>query len=136
MRKRVLVIDDDPKARDLVAAFLDSASYTVRGAEDGATGLRLAAAEPPDVVVLDVQMPGMDGYKVCQILRRGVQTRRIPIVMLTASDDLHLNREAYAAGAQACVPKPFRKEGLIAAIEAALSGMPREKPKPSDPPAR
>lgn len=136
MPKRVLVIDDDAQTRDLVAAFLGGAGYEVRGAEDGATGLRLAAAEPPDVVVLDVQMPGMDGYKVCQILRRGLQTRRIPIVMLTASDDPHLNREAYAAGAQACVPKPFRKEGLIAAIEAALSGMPHEKPKPSDPPAQ
>lgn len=136
MPRRVLVIDDDARARDLVAAFLGTAGYAVRGAEDGATGLRLAAAEPPDVVVLDLQMPGMGGYKVCRVLRRGVRTRRIPIVMLTASDDPHLNREAYAAGAQACVPKPFRKEGLIAAIEAALAGMPREKPRPSDPPAR
>ena len=132
----VLVIDDDAKTRDLVAAFLGGAGYEVRGAEDGAAGLRLAAAEPPDVVILDLQMPGMDGYKVCQVLRRGLRTKRIPIVMLTASDDPHLNREAYAAGAQACVPKPFRQEGLIAAIEVAVSGMPHEKPKLSDPPAQ
>lgn len=136
MAKRVLVIDDDAKTRDLVAAFLGGAGYEVHGAEDGAAGLRLAAAEPPEVVILDLQMPGMDGYKVCQVLRRGLRTKRIPIVMLTASDDPHLNREAYAAGAQACVPKPFRQEGLIAAIEVAVSGMSREKPKPSDPPAQ
>ncbi|MEK7205894.1 MAG: response regulator [candidate division NC10 bacterium] len=136
MAKRVLVIDDDAKTRDLVAAFLGGAGYEVRGAEDGAAGLRLAAAEPPDVVILDLQMPGMDGYKVCQVLRRGLRTKRIPIVMLTASDDPHLNREAYAAGAQACVPKPFRQEGLIAAIEVAVSGMPHEKPNLSDPPAQ
>ncbi len=88
------------------------------------------------MVLLDLQMPGMDGYKVCQVLRRGVRTRQIPVVVMTASDDPHLNREAYAAGAQACVPKPFRKEGLIAAVEAALSGMLHEKPKLSDPPAQ
>lgn len=128
MAKRVLVIDDDAKTRDLVAAFLGGAGYEVRGAEDGAAGLRLAAAEPPDIVVLELRMPGMDGYKVCRILRRGLRTRQVPVVMLTASDDPHLNREAYAAGAQACVPKPFRKEGLIAAIEAALTGMRHEQP--------
>lgn len=66
---------------------------------------------------LDLQMPGMDGYQVCEILR-----------MVTASDDPALNRKAYAAGAQACVPKPFRRDGLMAAIDAALAGMPRRGP--------
>jgi CheY-like chemotaxis protein len=121
----VLVIDDDSQTRELVAAVLGSSGYEVRGAEGGGPGLSLAAAEPPDVVLLDVQMPGMDGYEVCRVLRQDAKTRQIPVVMLTASDDPHLNREAYAAGAQACVLKPFRTEGLIAAIEAALTGMPR-----------
>lgn len=129
MARRVLVIDDDHQTRDLVSATLGSAGYEVRCAEAGAPGFTLAAAEPPDIIVLDLQMPGMDGYKVCGILRRGVRTRQIPIIMLTASDDPALNRKAYGAGAQACVPKPFRREGLIAAIEAACAGMSRQNPE-------
>lgn len=69
------------------------------------------------------------GYEACWRLRQGPKTGTIPVVMLTASDDPHLNREAYAAGAQACVPKPFRKDSLIAVIEAALAGRPRENPR-------
>lgn len=128
MRKRVLVIDDDARARALVAAFLEPVGYDVRAAGGGVAGLALADAEPPDIVLLDLQMPGMDGYEVCRILRQGPKTGTIPVVMLTASDDPHLNREAYAAGAQACVPKPFRKDSLIAVIQAALAGRPRENP--------
>ena len=124
MRKRVLVIDDDAQARALVAASLESKGYEVRGATGGVNGLTLADAEPPDVILLDLEMPGMDGYEVCRILRQGPKTGTIPVVMLTVSDDPHLNREAYAAGAQACVLKPFRKEALIAAISAVLTGNP------------
>ena len=120
------MIDDDSQTRELVAAVLGSSGYEVRGAEGGGPGLSLAAAEPPDVVLLDVQMPGMDGYEVCRILRQGPKTRQIPVIILTVSDDPALNRKAYAAGAQACVLKPFRAEGLIAAIEAVLTGISRE----------
>lgn len=127
MRKRVLVIDDESQTRELVAAVLGSSGYEVRGATGGVNGLTLADTDPPDVVLLDLQMPGMNGYEVCRILRQGPKTHRIPVVMLTVSDDPHLNREAYAAGAQACVPKPFRKEGLIAVIEAALAQGPGTK---------
>jgi len=128
MRKRVLVIDDDAQARALVAASLESKGSEVRGATGGVNGLTLADAEPPDAILLDLRMPGMDGYEVCRILRQGPKTGSIPVVMLTASDDPHLNREAYAAGAQACVPKPFRKDSLIAVIEAALARRPRGNP--------
>ena len=128
MRKRVLVIDDDAQARALVAASLESKGSEVRGATGGVNGLTLADAEPPDVILLDLEMPGMDGYEVCRILRQGPKTGSIPVVMLTASDDPHLNREAYAAGAQACVLKPFRQQGLLVAIQAALTGMPHGSP--------
>jgi CheY-like chemotaxis protein len=121
MRARVLVIDDDAQVRALAAAILESEGYEVRGATGGVEGLTLADTDPPDVVLLDLQMPGMNGYEVCRVLRQGPKTRQIPVVMVTVSDDPHLNRDAYAAGAQACVPKPFRKEGLIAVIEAALA---------------
>jgi len=90
----------------------------VRHAESGAHGLEQVSAAPPDVILLDVQMPGMDGYEVCRLLRRAPGTRRIPVIMITASDDPALNRKAYAVGAQACITKPVRQDGLIATIQA------------------
>jgi CheY-like chemotaxis protein len=120
MSVRVLIIDDDPKARELARAVLDQDSFLVRTAEGGVSGLTQADADPPDVIVLDVQMPGMDGYEVCRVLRHGEKTRRIPIVMLTASNEVSLNRQAFAAGAQMCVTKPFRREALETAIAVAL----------------
>ena len=90
----------------------------------GVSGLAQADADPPDVIVLDVQMPGMDGYEVCRVLRHGKKTRGVPIVMLTACDDTSLNRQAFAAGAQMCVTKPFRREALVTAITVALQMTP------------
>jgi CheY-like chemotaxis protein len=118
---RVLVIDDELRDRQLVTAVLESAGYRVHGAAGGASGLRLAEADPPDIVVLDLQMPGMEGYDVCRRLQQDPRTQRIPVVLLTASGDPALHRKAYAAGAVACVPKPFRKAGLLAAIQATLA---------------
>lgn len=126
MRRRVLVIDDDPDVCSLVSAMLEAANYEVHGAEAGEPGVVMAKDEVPDLILLDLQMPGMGGYQVCRLLRQGGQTARIPIVMLTASDDPALNRKAYAAGAHACIPKPFRREALIAVIEAALAHPPRD----------
>ena len=126
MPHRVLVIDDDPDACALVSAMLEPPNYEVSGAGGGEHGVVQANAELPDIILLDLQMPGMDGYQVCRLLRQGDQTRRIPIIMLTASDDPALNRNAYAAGAHACILKPFRREALIAVIEAALSRPPEE----------
>jgi CheY-like chemotaxis protein len=120
MSVRVLVIDDDPKGRELVKAVLDPDSFLVRTAAGGVSGLTQADADPPDVIVLDVQMPGMDGYEVCRVLRYGKKTKGVPVVMLTACDDAGLNHQAFAAGAQMCVTKPFRREALETAIAVAL----------------
>jgi CheY-like chemotaxis protein len=125
MSVRVLVIDDDPKGRELVKDVLEQESFLVRTAAGGVSGLTQADADPPDVIVLDVQMPGMDGYEVCRVLRHGEKTRHIPIVMLTACNDVSLNREAFAAGAQMCVTKPFRREALETAIAVAVRMTPQ-----------
>ena len=122
VRKRVLVIEDDPHDRELVEAFLGPAHYEVQTAEGGGLGLSAATAHPPDIILLDIRLPDLDGYEVCRQLRKAPETQRIPIVIITASEDLALNRDAYAAGAQACLPKPFRKEALITVIEAVLAG--------------
>jgi len=122
MRWRVLIIDDDPCDRELLAAYLEGERYEVRSAETGTLALRLAAAQPPDLILLDLHLPDMDGYKVCRLLRQKPQTRTVPVVIVTASVDLGVDRQAYAAGAQACIPKPLRQQAFLATIEAVLAG--------------
>jgi len=73
--RRVLVIEDDAQVRALLAAILESEDYEVRGATGGVEGLTLADTDPPDVVLLDLQMPGMNGHDVCRVLRQGPKTR-------------------------------------------------------------
>lgn len=126
---QALVIDDDPALLGAVSAFLTDGGYAVRTASGGQEGVRLALECAPDVIILDVQMPDLDGYVVCHMLRGEPALRRTPIVMLTASMDPHLNREAYAAGAQACVPKPSGRDTLLNLIETVRIGMPSEKKK-------
>ena len=127
-RVRVLVIDDEGRDRDLVAAILQPPGYEIRRAESGVHGLQEISAAPPDLILLDVQMPGMDGFEVCRRLRRTPATKDIPIIMITASDDPALNRKAYAVGAQACVPKPLRRDGLIATIQVVWGAAQQGKP--------
>jgi putative two-component system response regulator len=128
MSTRVLVIDDDAQSRQLVAAVLAGQGYEVAEAPSGVIALALADANLPALILLDVTMPGMDGYEVCRVLRQGERTKGVPVVMLTVSGDIALNRKAYEAGAQACVPKPFRREGLVATIQAVLTGTHLKKP--------
>ena len=127
---RVLVIEDDPGHRELVTAFLSGARYEVQVAENGRLGLSAATQDPPDLVLLDLYLPDMDGYEVCRRLRQGARTRRTPIVIITVSDDPALNRRAYAAGAQACIPKPLRQAALLATLEAVLAGVGRRASRP------
>ncbi len=129
MPTRVLLIDDDPHMMELVSGSLKAEEYEVHWVKNGVEGLLAAVAVPPDVVLLDVEMPGMGGYEVCRVLRHGRKTSQVPVVMLTASMDPALNRTAYAAGAQACVPKPYRREGLLAAMTAAIGCMHKERAK-------
>ncbi len=137
MLQRILIIDDDPSICQFVATMLDPKVFEVEAAHSGPEGLRKAEASPPNIILLDVMMPGMDGYGACQLLRQGAKTGSIPVVMLTASNEPALNRKAYAAGASACVLKPFRVDSLVATVHAVLAstGKPRstKKPGPTSP---
>src|SRR5262245_66446737 len=85
---RVLVVDDEPPIRDIVKFQLESAGFTVKCAEDGAEGLQMAQEDPPDLVLLDLMIPQMDGYEVCRRLKSGYETRHIPVIILTARGEL------------------------------------------------
>ncbi len=119
--KRILIVEDDQSLQQALREMLGLLGYEVLEAVDGAQGLARAATLQPDVILLDVRMPGMDGYEVCRRLKGDLATSAIPVVFLTAVEDRALNRLAYEAGAVACVTKPFRREALLAVIEAALA---------------
>ncbi len=121
MRTRVLLIDMGSHSRQRLAPILAGHGYEVAEAPGGVIGLRMADAHPPDLIVLDVDMPGMDGYEVCRALHKGWRTKQILVVMLTAATDGALNPEAGELGVQAWVPKSALREGLLAVIEAALA---------------
>jgi cyclic di-GMP phosphodiesterase len=121
----ILVVDDDRWVRQTVRDLLIPADFAVTEVGDGGTALAQAAALQPDVILLDLMMPGLDGYTVCHRLQANPATRAIPVIVLTASADLSLNRRAYAAGAVACLTKPFRREALLAVIQTALQRVAR-----------
>jgi CheY-like chemotaxis protein len=120
---RILVVDDDRLIRQMVRDLLEIADFAVGEAVDGADGLVQAAAFHPDVILLDLMMPDMDGYAVCRSLKADPITHAIPVIVLTASANLDLDRHAYAAGAVACLTKPFRREALLAVLNTTLQGL-------------
>jgi len=114
---RVLVVDDDPALAEVVARYLRRDGYEVDYAADGETGLERALATLPDLVVLDLMMPGMDGFEVCRRLRRSTA---IPVVMLTARGEENDRITGLDLGADDYVTKPFSPGELAARVRAVL----------------
>ena len=117
---RVLFIDNDPLVGKLVRDLLEQEGYQVAVAISGKEGLNIARAQPPDVFLLDIMMPGMDGFQVCEAIRRDDALRSIPVVMLTALESQKLNERAFAVGAEACMTKPFSPERLLNAVNITI----------------
>jgi CheY-like chemotaxis protein len=128
-KKKILIIDDEEDLCVLAghALTMDRADLEVISAKDGPSGIQRAKAEQPAVIILDIMMPKMDGYEVCQRLKADPETRDIPVVMLTASSDPHLNQKAFEAGAVACLTKPYRKGTLVNCVDMALASSGRSR---------
>jgi CheY-like chemotaxis protein/HPt (histidine-containing phosphotransfer) domain-containing protein len=109
---RILVVDDEDRNRRLLVAILDAEGYAVLEAADGAQALDLALQDPPDIVLLDVMMPDMDGYEVARALKAHDLTKAIPIVMITALDDRESRLRGLEAGAEEFVSKPVDRSEL------------------------
>ena len=116
---RILVIDDDADVTALVRAALESGGYEVFVADSGRSGLELAYTEHPHLILLDVVMPGMDGYQVCQELQFGY-TKDIPVVFLTGHAELGDMKEARRSGASGYIIKPFRVDHLLSSVRDLL----------------
>ena len=114
---RVLVVDDDPTVAEVVAGYLDRAGYTVDRAGDGPTALTRAAAHRPDLVVLDLMLPGMDGLEVCRRMRA---EGPVPVIMLTARGDEDDRILGLEVGADDYVTKPFSPRELVLRVESVL----------------
>jgi len=116
----VLVVDDGEINRALVEAFLSDLDCRLRSAEDGPSALAAIDKETPDLVLLDVQMPGMDGYEVCRRIKAGPRGRLLPVVMLTALDNSNDRVLALEAGADDFMSKPVDRVELVARVRSAL----------------
>jgi two-component system response regulator MprA len=117
MAERILVIDDEPNIVDLLRRSLAFEGYRVDVAYDGPQGLARARENPPDLVILDIMMPDMDGYEVCRRLRAGSD---VPILMLTAKDAVPDKVTGLDAGADDYLVKPWAHDELLARIRALL----------------
>lgn len=117
---RILVIDDDPAISELVAVNLEMAGYDVCQAEDGIKGQALALQIQPDLIMLDLMLPRVDGFTVCQRLRRDERTAEIPVLMLTALSQTQDKVQGFNAGADDYLTKPFEVEEMLARIRALL----------------
>lgn len=109
---RILVVEDHAPLRAQIVGLLQSAGWRVEEASDGRLGLQLALEQPPDVLLLDLGLPGLDGLQVCQRLREQAH-RHIPVLMLTARDSLADKGQGFAAGADDYLLKPFAGEELL-----------------------
>ncbi len=120
MAKRILVVDDEQDIVKMVGLRLKANGYEVLSANDGQQGLETAQKEKPDLIILDVMMPKMDGYKVCGLLKKDSRFAKTPIIIFTAKaqdKDKDLGREV---GANAYLTKPFDPPVLIAKVKELL----------------
>lgn len=131
MANRLLFIEDEPNLQSSLAYLLEREGFLVRCAQSGEAGLELAQAEAPDLVLLDVNLPGIDGFETAKRLRRDARTQQVPIIMLTARahpDDIVAGLSDFADD---YVTKPFLPRVLIARIQALLRrSQSAEAPKP------
>ena len=125
MSKRLLVVDDEPNLLRAVAACLQAEGYQVNTARSGREALMKLAEEVPDLIISDIRMPGMDGYKLARQLRGSPRTALVPIVFLTAKDETADRIEGFRAGVDAYLTKPFEPDELSAVVTGILNRVER-----------
>ena len=117
----ILIVDDTPANLNVLSAILGKRGYRVRPAINGALALKAAQKAAPDLILLDVQMPGLDGYEVCRQLKASAQTRAIPVIFISALDDVLDKVEAFQVGGVDYITKPFQIEEVLARVENQLA---------------
>lgn len=119
--RRVLIVDDERKNRQLIEVMLGAEGYQLLTATCGEDALAMVAVQPPDLVLLDVMMPGMDGYQVAARIKSDPATAAIPVVILTALGDRNSKAHGLGAGAVEFLTKPVNRAELCARVRGLLS---------------
>ena len=118
----IFIVDDDPSLIEAVAAVLSEEGYRFAGASDSRAGLLAVLADPPDLLVLDVNMPGLNGWEICDIVRRQTTTQDVPVLFLTGRGEVRDQITALQVGGTDHLRKPFRVEELRRKVRALTSG--------------
>jgi signal transduction histidine kinase len=120
-KENILIVDDNPENLRLLSTLLAKKGYNVRRSLNGETALSAVHAIVPDLVLLDINMPGMSGYEVCEHLKNNPQTREIPVIFLSAWDDVQYKIKAFKVGGVDYITKPFQFEEVLARIQHQLT---------------
>jgi CheY-like chemotaxis protein/Zn ribbon nucleic-acid-binding protein len=118
---KILCVDDDPLIREMLGDILRFRGYSVATAADGEVGLEAVTRDRPDLILLDVMMPGLDGFEVCRRIKADPELKQIPVIILTAMNDPKLNARAFEAGAALALRKTADAASVLRTIEAALA---------------
>lgn len=118
----ILVVDDEADSRTLLTTILTSEGYPVRAADGGELALASIPIKPPELILLDIRMPEMDGFEVCRRFKQNAQSRDIPVIFLSASKETSERIEGFRLGAVDFVSKPFQQEELLARVQRRLNG--------------
>ncbi|MBF0118592.1 MAG: response regulator [Desulfobacterales bacterium] len=121
LESKILIVDDTLQNLQLLTEILTQTGYSVTGAPDGPTALMISMNEPPDLILLDIRMPEMDGYEVCQRLKSDIKTKNIPIIFLSALDELNNKIKGFSLGGADYITKPFQNEEVIARVNTHIS---------------
>lgn len=114
------MVDDEPDITHLVKFTLEKRGFEVLVASDGHSGIEMAKREHPDLILMDMMMPGMSGYEACQCLKAEAETKDIPIVALSAKSQQSEVEEVLRSGADCFVSKPFTPSGLVEKVKSIL----------------
>jgi two-component system, OmpR family, phosphate regulon response regulator PhoB len=120
MSVQIMIVDDDPALRTLISIMLKRAGFRSIESEDGEHALTLLESCTPDLFILDVMMPGINGIELCRQIRKRPDTVDSPVLILSARQDAALLHEAYSLGVKECIQKPVLFNDLVTAVTAAL----------------
>ena len=129
MAKRVLLAEDEGNIIESLTFLLERAGFEVAVETDGRQALAAITADPPDVLILDVMLPSLDGYEILRAVRANRQAAALPVLMLTARGQREDRKMALDCGADMFIAKPFANTELVAAVKALAGGRPAATPK-------
>ncbi|MEG3968735.1 PAS domain-containing protein [Microcoleus sp. T2B6] len=120
LQENILMVDDHPESLRLLSQLLSKRGYKVRPTRDGKLALNFALSSPPDLILLDIMMPGMDGYQVCEQLKACPQTKHIPVIFISSLNEVFDKVKAFSVGGADYISKPFQTEEVVSRVENQL----------------